>query len=248
MDLITTAVIAYVTKDGIEKLLGPTFEYYGQGLKSVIEGFNVKAKENIQKIFERAIVKKGKDLEKDGVINPRIIKEIVFDGAFGDTNVIQEYYSGILASARTADGNDACIQYINVLKGLSSRQLKLHYVIYTKFLMDNKGKDCNLHTNENSINVYFSTEEIFKIFDFSTGEELDNFTSNDLPAIYHADLVRSYEFDTNKNEKQFKFRITLFGVSLFLQALGFGNVFAPKCLNDEKIEDIVNSVISLDNL
>lgn len=34
MDIITTVAMAYVTKDGIEKLLGPTIEYYGIGLKN----------------------------------------------------------------------------------------------------------------------------------------------------------------------------------------------------------------------
>ena len=72
MDLITAAAVAYVSKDGIEKLLGPTFEYYGQGLKNLTESFNIKAKENLKKIFGRAIVKKGHELEKNGIINPRI--------------------------------------------------------------------------------------------------------------------------------------------------------------------------------
>ena len=47
MDVITTAAVAYVTKDGIQKLLGPTFEYYGIGLKNTIESFNQKAKDNL---------------------------------------------------------------------------------------------------------------------------------------------------------------------------------------------------------
>jgi len=36
MDLMTTAAIAYVSKNGIEKLLGPTFEYFGIGLKNIM--------------------------------------------------------------------------------------------------------------------------------------------------------------------------------------------------------------------
>ena len=130
-----------IGKDGIEKLLGPTFEYFGIGLKNTIESFNNKAKENLNNIIQKSIVKKGKKLEENGIINPRILKEVVLDGAFCDTNVVQEYYSGILACSRTESGSDEGIYYIDILKGLSSRQLKLHYLIYSKFINQNKSED-----------------------------------------------------------------------------------------------------------
>lgn len=89
MNIITAAAVAYVTKDGIEKLLGPTFEYYGIGLKNTVENFNEKAKDNLNKIFQKSIVKKGERLKEKGVINPRILKEIVLDGSFCDTEIVQ---------------------------------------------------------------------------------------------------------------------------------------------------------------
>lgn len=250
MDLITAAAVAYVSKDGIEKLLGPTFEYYGQGLKNLTESFNIKAKENLKKIFGRAIVKKGHELEKNGIINPRIIKEIVLDGAFCDTNIISEYYSGILASSRTEDGNDEGIHYINILKGLSSKQLKLHYAIYSKFFKEHKGEEYNLHsqTERNKLKVYFSIQEVFEIFKLKNIEDLNQLTSEAFPAIYHADLVESYKFDTSKQEKQFEFSITLLGTSLFLQALGYGEIFTPRCLGDARIEEIIKNIMPLNEI
>ena len=252
MDIITTAAIAYVTKDGIEKLLGPTFEYYGIGLKNTIENFNNKAKKNLDNIIQKSIIKKGKKLEEKGLINPRILKEVVMDGSFCDTNVVQEYYSGILACSRTEAGTDEGIYYINILKGLSSRQLKAHYFIYSKFIKQNKGINCNLHVERElrRFKVNFSTKEIIDNLKLVTKKESDSFLCNDIPAIYQAGLIGSYSFDTTNKEveKQFEFSITLLGVSLFLQALGFSEVFAPRCLNDENIEEIVDNIIPINEL
>lgn len=249
MDVITTAAVAYVTKDGIQKLLGPTFEYYGIGLKNTIESFNQKAKDNLNKILQKSIIKKGKRLDENGIINPRILKEIVLDGSFCDTEIIQEYYSGILASSRTEKGNDDGIYYINIIKGLSSRQLKLHYAIYSKFVIENKNIDCNLHVSSEAskIKVNFSMKELAEYLDLKTVNEINNFTSNDLPALYNAGLIGPYKFDTTKKEinKQFEFSIDLLGVSLFLQAVGYSEIFAPRCLTDTKIDDVINNIIPL---
>lgn len=252
MDLMTTAAIAYVTKDGIEKLLGPTFEYFGIGLKNTIESFNNKAKENLNNIIQKSIVKKGKRLEENGIINPRILKEVVLDGAFCDTNVVQEYYSGILACSRTESGSDEGIYYIDILRGLSSRQLKLHYFIYSKFINQNKGKECNLHEEKviRKFKVNFSTDEVFNNLKLKSENEFDNFTSNDFPALYNAGLISSYSFDTaiEEKDKQFEFSITLLGLSLFLQAVGCEEIFAPTCLNDSKIEEVINKIVPIREL
>lgn len=252
MDFITTAAIAYVSRDGIEKLLGPTFEYFGIGLKNTIESFNNKAKENLSNIIKKSIVKKGKKLEEKGIINPRILKEVVLDGSFCDTNVVQEYYSGILACSRTKSGSDEGIYYINIIKGLSSRQLKLHYLIYSKFINENKGKKCNLHEEEviRKFKVSFSTDDIFNNLKLESINEFDNFTSNDFPALYNAGLINSYSFDTTikEKDKQFVFSITLLGLSLFLQAVGYEEIFVPKCLTDSKIDEVINKIVPTNEL
>lgn len=252
MDIITKAALAYVTKDGIEKLLGPTFEYYGIGLKNTVESFNKKAKDNLNKIFQKSIIKKGERLKEKEIINPRILKEVVLDGSFCDTEIVQEYYSGILASSRTENGNDDGIYYINIIKGLSSRQLKFHYAIYSKFIIENKNTVCNLHQQSelSKMKVNFSLIELVEILGLKSTGEIDNFTSNDLPALYNAGLIMAYNFDTTRKEtnKQFEFSIELLGISLFLQAVGYSEIFAPKCLTDPKIEQVINNIISLKDI
>ncbi|WP_218641252.1 hypothetical protein [Pseudomonas putida] len=74
------AIAAYLGKDGLEKLLGPTADYLGGGLKD----FTEKRMHNIGQIFKRADEKIGEKREKPGVIPPKVLKTIMNDGAFND--------------------------------------------------------------------------------------------------------------------------------------------------------------------
>ncbi|MCX6807997.1 MAG: hypothetical protein NTZ80_04365, partial [Patescibacteria group bacterium] len=45
-----------------------------------------------------------------------------------------EYFGGILASSRSEDGkDDSGIFYVDIIKSMSSGQLKMHYIIYRTF-------------------------------------------------------------------------------------------------------------------
>ncbi len=44
------AVVAYISKDGLNKMLGPTAEYLGDGLKNLVS----KRTKNIGTIFQKA--------------------------------------------------------------------------------------------------------------------------------------------------------------------------------------------------
>lgn len=53
------AIAAYLGKDGLQKLLGPTADYLGQGLKE----FTQKRAQTVGRIFENAASKLGKKME-----------------------------------------------------------------------------------------------------------------------------------------------------------------------------------------
>lgn len=250
MDEVSAIAVAYVAKDGVEKLLGPTFEYLGVGLKNTIEKFNVGAKENINKIFKKAIDKKKEKIDETGKVSPRIIKDIVLDGSFCDTNVLQEYYSGILAASRTINGDDSDVFYLNIIKGLSTEQLKLHYVIYCKFLQTYKGQDVNLHESIeiSKRTVNFMLGDILKIFKFKDGNSFSDFTSHTIPALYNVGLLKNYSFDVERKSDQFSFTISLVGLSLFLRALGYSEIFTPACLNDVLLDEAMKNIVDLNEL
>ena len=89
------AIAAYIGKDGIQKLLGPTADYLGGGLKD----FTQKRFDNIGKIFKKADEKLGSDREKSGSVPPKVLKTIINDGSYNDNDVAVEYFGGIMGSA-----------------------------------------------------------------------------------------------------------------------------------------------------
>jgi hypothetical protein len=119
-----------VAKDLIIRVLGPTADYWGEGLKNL----NQKAAQNIGRIFHRGSQKLSQSLENKGSVPPRIAKEIFEEGAFCENDVLVEYYSGILASSRTEDGSDdRMIPVLSLIKSMSTAQLRTHYILYSLF-------------------------------------------------------------------------------------------------------------------
>ena len=64
--------------------------------------------------------------------NLRVTRDVFWNGAFTDDAICAEYFGGVLAASRSNDGHDdSAIQYVSVIKSLSSSQLRLHYFIYS---------------------------------------------------------------------------------------------------------------------
>lgn len=130
-DPVTTismgAVAAYLGKDGLEKLLGPTADYLGEGLKD----FTKRRVEAVGRIFGGAQKKLGTKIGTPGEVPPKILKAVINEGSYATTPLEIEYFGGILASSRTEDGrDDRGVKLARIVEGLSSYQLRAHYLIY----------------------------------------------------------------------------------------------------------------------
>lgn len=64
----------------LEKMLGPTADYIGEGVKSWTE----KRVANVQRIFNIAARRLGTKIESDGAVPPRVLKGILDEGSFCD--------------------------------------------------------------------------------------------------------------------------------------------------------------------
>ena len=121
------AVGAYLGKDGIQKLLGPTADYLGQGLRD----FTQKRMETIGRVFQSAEAKLGERLETPGEVPPKVLKAVLDEGSFSNDDLAIEYLGGILASSRTEQGrDDRGARIAKELDALSTYQLRTHYLIY----------------------------------------------------------------------------------------------------------------------
>lgn len=122
------AIAAYLGKDGLEKLLGPTADYLGTGLKD----FTQKRAEAVGRIFSSAQKKVGDKVGSPGEVPPKVLKTVLNEGSYSTDQLAVEYFGGILASARTEDGrDDRSARLAKAVDSLSTYQLRAHYLIYT---------------------------------------------------------------------------------------------------------------------
>ena len=106
-----------------KKILGPTLDAIGNDLASCYE-FGIK------RILASAY-RKINDVNDGKAANLRVTHDILRNGAFSTDEFVLEYFGGLLASSRSEDGwKDDIMPFADVVKSLSSSQLKLHYNIY----------------------------------------------------------------------------------------------------------------------
>jgi hypothetical protein len=167
------AITAYLAKDGLQKLLGPTAEYLGGELAE----FTKKRSDNIGKIFQNANKKLGNKVETEGSVPPKVLKGIINDASFNDDKIAIEYFGGVLASSRTKDGrDDRGARMIKIVDELSTYQLRTHYLIYKTVKELFKSKvDNSLSTSEgrNKMEIFIPFNHYIGLMDFSE-EELIN--------------------------------------------------------------------------
>lgn len=168
-EIINTAILAYVSKDAIKALLGPTFDYLGGELRNFTE-FRVK---QIGRIFQNAQSKLGERINSQGGVPPKVLKMIFNEGSFSDDNLLVEYFGGVLASSRTDMGrDDRGARIAKIIDSLSVYQIRTHYLIYSvahklfinenlKFHMDDSGK----------MQIFIPLNEYLKSMDFNPQEK-----------------------------------------------------------------------------
>jgi len=122
MDIATTGVTILIGK----KLLGKTFDIISEDIATLYtKGRDTIIKKSTEKIPN---INDGKSS------NLRVTRDVFWNGSFTEEAVCAEYFGGILASSRSKGGkDDTGVYYVNLIKSLSSNQLKLHYLIYLSF-------------------------------------------------------------------------------------------------------------------
>jgi hypothetical protein len=100
-------------KDLVPRMLGPSADYLGDGLKTLTE----KGVSNIQRVFRSAERKLGSKMNHAGQVPPRVLKNILNEAYFCDSEVAAEYFGGILASSRSNDVRDDRGAYFAALVG-----------------------------------------------------------------------------------------------------------------------------------
>lgn len=153
--VVTTALAAgsYVAT----KLFGPVIDTMGDDINKLYA-------KGRDKVFGVA-VEKIPDQDDGKKVNVRAARDVLWNGAISEDEVCAEYFGGMLASSRSEDGkDDSVLNYLDAVKGLSSRQLELHYVIYQSFQRmfrdSNTSINVALGTSLSSHPIYLSGGEL----------------------------------------------------------------------------------------
>jgi hypothetical protein len=124
---LSVAGAAWVSKDLVNKILGPTADYLGKEVALFAQKCNI----NLGDIFSRAGRKLGPRLDEPGEVSPRVLKGVIDDGSFTEDSLSREYFAGVLASSRSQlKHDDRGVPILALVRELSALQMRLHYVLY----------------------------------------------------------------------------------------------------------------------
>ena len=245
------AITAYLAKDGVSKLLGPTADYLGKGLRNLTQ----RRIESIGKMFSNASKKLGSQIEAPGQVPPRILKAVMNDASYCEDPLVLEYFGGVLASSRTEDGrDDRGARLMKIVDNLSTYQIRTHYLLYSTIarLFSNSGKQLGTTKNRIQLGVFLPFQAYATSMMFSQ-KEWDN------PQIMHhiwhglfsdglienewifGDQETIKQKFTNAPEDGVVCQPSAMGAELFLWAFGYGASPLEHMLSGE-IDTVVNDL------
>lgn len=130
------------TQSLMSRVLGPTADYLGDRLQIMVQ----RRLETVDDIAQNASKKLGARLDERGSVPPKVLKEILDDGSYADTDIAVEYFGGVLASSRSGvSRDDRGASYAKLVAQLTSYQLRAHYFFYSLFRDLYSGSDISIN-------------------------------------------------------------------------------------------------------
>lgn len=196
------------------KVLGPTLEKIGKDFKSLYMAGR-------DRIINRA-AGKVENLDDGKCANLRVARDVLWNGAFSESEVCVEYYAGLLAASRSKDGlNDEAAPFVDAVKSLASSQLRLHYDIYRSLERILEEDHANgLKDKWSAYDIVNGSVDVFIAGHDSTKSHLD------LQVLLRNGLIAEYTINSNRFTREgrdsilfyCRSRPTLFGISLYAAA------------------------------
>jgi len=235
----------------VEKLLGPTAEYIGDGIST----WTQKRITNIRLIFDNAVRKLGRKIEIEGSVPPKVLKGILNDGSFVDDELAREYFAGVLASSRSSVQRDnRGASFIALLNEMSNYQIRAHYIYYliVKRLFDGSGLSFVLEDRE-QMRVFIPYSSYYSAMDFNELERqrLRMFREHVFFGLLKGNLVENLFYgEVDYLQKRYElapaagiiFRPSVLGAELFLWAHGYSAESASDLLKPENEFKIENPI------
>lgn len=195
-----------------QKLFGKTLDEMGSDINSLY-------RRGRDRVLLKAASKVA-DPEDGRAPNLRVARDVLWNGAVTESEICAEYFGGVLASSRSADGtDDASIHYLDVIKSLSSKQLHLHYCIYRALqkLLVSQGSALNvgMGTELAKVRLYGSPIQA-ELIGLNLGLDIAVLARNGL--IGEGYEVTGLQTKTGETVPYFYVRPTSFGIALYAVA------------------------------
>lgn len=179
MDAPTVAT-GVATAWALRKVLGPTLDELGERFRETVA-------DHLDKV-SAAARRKVPNLDDGKRSNIRVTRDVLWNGAAAGDEICAEYFGGILAASRSQDGkDDSLMPFVDVVKAMSSEQLRLHYSIYHSLgKVLNESSD---HKTAYELVLPGKPKQVTLFYYTPT-------VSVDLPVLQRHDLISRYAFDT----------------------------------------------------
>lgn len=240
-------------KEVIVKILGPTAEYIGDGLKD----FAQKRVDNIQNIFKNAHKKIGDKIDDNARVSPKILKGILNEGSFADDFLSVEYFGGVLASSRTGISRDDRGVFFNYLiSRMSTYQLRTHYIFYHCLKKTFNGENINwgFDDQRSRMRLFIPISSFVDVMDFTKEERyklhpiLDHIVNGLLreqlidPWHIYGELEDIKKYFLDASEKGIILQPNKLGFELFYWAYGKGQENPRDFLNEDVVFQLDNKI------
>ena len=213
----------------IEKVLGPTAEYLGTGLRD----FAQHRFDNVKRIFQKANAFLGDNPPVDQAVPPRVLRDVLNDGSYRDDELTASYYGGILASSRSGISRDDRGAAFTALVGrLTTYQLRAHYILYRTVNALYSSTDRNLQDGAGraACQTFLPMEAYITAMQPESGETMDALVSHVLFGLDREALIgQNFQFGPHEHIKtlfpaaensELLFEPSALGNELFLWATG----------------------------
>lgn len=220
----------------LKKLLGPVFDDVGVDLGKLYAAGRDR--------IVGAATRKTKNIDDGKRANLRIARDIFNNGAFSDSEISAEYFGGLLASARSEDGkDDGSIYYLEIIKSMSSAQMKLHYLMYAALneharrSPEMKKINVGLEQEVRNLKVHFKIEDIIDL-----GIAYDR----DPEVLYRLGIASEYRYETFERGQgglvgSIQLAASTLGIQLF--AVAFNKIAEWKSFTRQEFDRIDGLVI-----
>jgi hypothetical protein len=213
----------------IEKVLGPTAEYLGTGLRD----FAQHRVDNVKRIFQKASAFLG-DKPPDGqAVPPRVLRDVLNDGSYRDDELTASYYGGILASSRSGISRDDRGAAFTALVGrLTTYQLRAHYILYRTInaLYFNTNRNLQDSGPRAACRTFLPMQDYMTAMQPQPGEPVAAFVAHVFFGLLREALIESdFRFGPHEDIKSkfptaesggLLFQPSALGIELFLWATG----------------------------